>query len=96
MPFEELKARRSVVWGTGPYENVSATIADLQDELVARLEVLLGDLWRSIFGLRRLRRGSLGKAAGSEAKTGRRLLAERSAKALEQICLQEPELERPG
>jgi ubiquinone/menaquinone biosynthesis C-methylase UbiE len=45
MPFEELKARQSVVWGTGPYERVSATIADLQDELVARLEPAPGVRW---------------------------------------------------
>jgi SAM-dependent methyltransferase len=38
LPFEELKAKHAVVWGTGPYERVSATIADLQDELVERLE----------------------------------------------------------
>jgi len=45
MPFEELKARHSVVWGTGSYENVSATIADLQDELIARLEPGSGVRW---------------------------------------------------
>lgn len=45
MPFEELKARQSVVWGTGSYENVSATIADLQDELVARLQPAPGLRW---------------------------------------------------
>ena len=45
MPFEELKARHSVVWGTGPYERVSATVADLQDELVARLEPAPGLRW---------------------------------------------------
>ena len=45
MPFEELKARHSVVWGTGSYENVSATIADLQDELIARLEPGPGVRW---------------------------------------------------
>ncbi len=45
MPFEELKARHSVVWGTGPYERVSATIADLQDDLVTRLEPAPGLRW---------------------------------------------------
>ena len=45
MPFEELKARHSVVWGTGSYQNVSATIADLQDELIARLEPSPGVRW---------------------------------------------------
>ncbi|HEY7562108.1 MAG TPA: methyltransferase domain-containing protein [Gaiellaceae bacterium] len=37
MPFEELKQKHSVVWGTGPYERVSATLADMHDELVGRL-----------------------------------------------------------
>jgi SAM-dependent methyltransferase len=45
MAFEELKQRHSVVWGTGPYERISATIADLQDELVERLEPRPGLRW---------------------------------------------------
>ena len=45
MPFEELKTRHSVVWGIGPYERVSATIADLQDELVSRLRPEPGVRW---------------------------------------------------
>lgn len=45
MAFEELKQRHSVVWGTGPYERISATIADLQDELVDRLEPRPGTRW---------------------------------------------------
>lgn len=45
MGFEELKQRHSVVWGTGPYERISATIADLQDELVGRLEPRPGVRW---------------------------------------------------
>jgi SAM-dependent methyltransferase len=45
MAFEELKQRHSVVWGIGPYERISATIADLQDELVDRLEPRAGIRW---------------------------------------------------
>jgi SAM-dependent methyltransferase len=45
MPFEELKARHSVVWGTGPYERISETIADLQDEVIARLKPGPGVRW---------------------------------------------------
>jgi SAM-dependent methyltransferase len=37
MPFEELKQKHSVVWGMGPYERVSATLADMHDDLVGRL-----------------------------------------------------------
>lgn len=48
MGFEELKQRHSVVWGTGPYERISATIADLQDELVDRLEPRAGVRWLDV------------------------------------------------
>ena len=48
MGFEELKERHSVVWGTGPYERISATIADLQDELVERLEPRPGIRWLDV------------------------------------------------
>ena len=45
MPFEELKQKHSVVWGTGPYERVSATLADMHDDLVDRLEPGPDDRW---------------------------------------------------
>jgi SAM-dependent methyltransferase len=48
MAFEELKQRHSVVWGIGPYERISATIADLQDELVAQLEPRLRARWLDV------------------------------------------------
>ena len=38
MPFEELKQRHATVWGSGPYQGVTETIADLQREVVDRLE----------------------------------------------------------
>jgi SAM-dependent methyltransferase len=38
MAFAELKERHSVMWGNGPYERVTATIRDLQEEVVDRLE----------------------------------------------------------
>jgi SAM-dependent methyltransferase len=37
MPFEELKQRQSLIWGNGPYERVSATIADLHEAVLERL-----------------------------------------------------------
>jgi hypothetical protein len=40
--FDDLKARHSVVWGTGPYERVSATLADMQNDLVAALAPAAG------------------------------------------------------
>ena len=45
MPFEELKARHAVVWSSGPYERVSLTLADMQDDLVERLEPAPGVRW---------------------------------------------------
>jgi SAM-dependent methyltransferase len=38
MPFEELKQRHATLWGSGPYQGVTETIADLQREVVDRLE----------------------------------------------------------
>lgn len=37
MPFEELKERHAVVWGSGPYQGITETIADLQRAVVERL-----------------------------------------------------------
>jgi hypothetical protein len=30
MAFEELKQRQSVMWGSGPYQRVTETIADIE------------------------------------------------------------------
>jgi SAM-dependent methyltransferase len=45
MPFEELKQRHSVVWGTGPYHNITETITDLQEAVVGRLDPQQGLTW---------------------------------------------------
>jgi SAM-dependent methyltransferase len=45
MAFEELKARQSVVWGNGPYQNITETIADLQEHVTERLEPRPGVRW---------------------------------------------------
>ena len=37
MAFEQLKERQSVVWGSAPFENVAADIAEVHDHLVAEL-----------------------------------------------------------
>ncbi len=37
MAFEELKAKQSVMWANGPYQNVTETLTDLQDLTVSRL-----------------------------------------------------------
>jgi SAM-dependent methyltransferase len=45
MAFEELKKRQSVVWGNGPYQRVTETIADLQDRAVEALDPHPGEKW---------------------------------------------------
>jgi hypothetical protein len=37
MPFEELKQRQSV-WGSGPYQGITETVADLHRDVVLRLD----------------------------------------------------------
>jgi ubiquinone/menaquinone biosynthesis C-methylase UbiE len=37
MPFEELKERQSVVWGTGPYQRITETIRDIHELVIDRL-----------------------------------------------------------
>jgi hypothetical protein len=38
MAFEELKKKQSVVWGNGPYQRITETIADLQDRAIEALD----------------------------------------------------------
>ena len=38
MPFEELKQRHAVVWGSGPYQGVTETITDLHQAVIERLD----------------------------------------------------------
>jgi SAM-dependent methyltransferase len=45
MAYEELKARQSVVWGNGPYQRVTETIADLQHHVTDRLQPEAGVTW---------------------------------------------------
>jgi SAM-dependent methyltransferase len=48
MSFEELKQRQSVMWGSGPFERVEATIADMHDALVERLAPQAGERWLDV------------------------------------------------
>jgi SAM-dependent methyltransferase len=43
--FAELKARQAVVWGSAPWERVSADAADIYEDLIARLGVTPGTKW---------------------------------------------------
>lgn len=45
MAFEELKQRQSVVWGTGPYQNVTDTLTDIHELVVERLDPRPGESW---------------------------------------------------
>lgn len=37
MPFEELKQRHAVVWGSGPYQGITETITDIHQAVIERL-----------------------------------------------------------
>jgi SAM-dependent methyltransferase len=45
MAFEELKQKQSVMWGNGPYERVTETLADAHDVVVGRLAAQPGERW---------------------------------------------------
>src|ERR671916_471348 len=45
MAFEELKQRQSVMWGSGPYQRVTETLADLHDLLLNRLRPQPAERW---------------------------------------------------
>jgi SAM-dependent methyltransferase len=45
MAFEDLKKKQSVVWGNGPYQRITETIADLQGRAVEALDPQPGDRW---------------------------------------------------
>jgi len=45
MAYEELKSRQSVIWGTGPYQRVTETIADIHELVVERLDPQPGVRW---------------------------------------------------
>jgi SAM-dependent methyltransferase len=45
MAYEELKQRQSVMWGKGPYQRITETIADLHEVVVERLAPESGDRW---------------------------------------------------
>jgi SAM-dependent methyltransferase len=45
MAFEELKQRQSTMWGTGPYQRITETIADVHARVAERLEPRPGVEW---------------------------------------------------
>jgi ubiquinone/menaquinone biosynthesis C-methylase UbiE len=45
MTYEELKQRQSAMWGSGPYQRVTETIADIHELVIERLEPRPGLRW---------------------------------------------------
>jgi SAM-dependent methyltransferase len=45
MPFEELKAKHSAMWGNGPYDRISQELAAGHEHLIAMLEPRQGEEW---------------------------------------------------
>jgi ubiquinone/menaquinone biosynthesis C-methylase UbiE len=45
MAYEELKQRQSVMWGKGPYQRITETLADIHELVVDRLAPESGDRW---------------------------------------------------
>ncbi len=45
MGFEELKQRQSVMWGLGPYQNITETLTDIHAAVVDRLDPRPGVRW---------------------------------------------------
>jgi 2-polyprenyl-3-methyl-5-hydroxy-6-metoxy-1,4-benzoquinol methylase len=43
MTFEALKQRQSVVWGIGPYQNITETITDIHELVIERLDPRPGE-----------------------------------------------------
>lgn len=48
MPFEELKARQSVMWGSGPYEPIVEITSEVHAALVAALDGQPGERWLDV------------------------------------------------
>ena len=48
MAFEELKQKQSVMWGSGEFERIEATILDVHETLVDRLRPKPGERWLDV------------------------------------------------
>jgi 2-polyprenyl-3-methyl-5-hydroxy-6-metoxy-1,4-benzoquinol methylase len=45
MAFEGLKSKQSVMWGNGPYQNITETLTDLHELVIDRLAPAVGVTW---------------------------------------------------
>jgi ubiquinone/menaquinone biosynthesis C-methylase UbiE len=48
MPFEELKSRQSVMWGSGPYEPIVEITKEIHHALVEALRPQTGERWLDV------------------------------------------------
>lgn len=48
MAFEELKRKQSVMWGSGPYENISNQLAVAHEHLLSAIEPQDGERWLDV------------------------------------------------
>lgn len=48
MAFEELKAKQSVIWGSGPYEQISAHLVPAHEHLFRVIPVREGERWLDV------------------------------------------------
>jgi SAM-dependent methyltransferase len=48
MAFEDVKERQSVMWGAGPFEEIEATITELHDAIIERLDPQPGERWLDV------------------------------------------------
>ncbi len=48
MAFEELKQKQGEMWGSGPYQNVADTIADIHELVIERLGPKPGEEWLDV------------------------------------------------
>ncbi len=48
MAFEELKAKQSVIWGSGPYERISEDLTIAHDHLLRVVEAQPGEAWLDV------------------------------------------------
>jgi SAM-dependent methyltransferase len=48
MAFEQVKEKQGAMWGSGPYQNVTDTIRDIHDVVLARLQPQAGERWLDV------------------------------------------------
>jgi SAM-dependent methyltransferase len=48
MAFEELKQRHAAMWGSGPFEEIAPTLAEMHDALIAAVGGEAGEAWLDV------------------------------------------------